>query len=692
MPRFKRILIIAEKPKAAEKIAAALGRNKDIKELNYRGVKYYKIRDGSSLIYVVYALGHLYTLEELGPKFFKRYPIYTLYWQVNMQNPKRKRSIRNIIRLINKLSVEADEIINACDYDIEGSTIGYNVIRFSDKKPGHKITRMKFSSLTDREIKKAYVDRRPNIDLNYSMAGIVRHLIDFIWGVNLTRLLTDMAESASGFHSLISVGRVQGPTLRYIVNREREINLFIPEPYWVLTVNAVTSTGDIITFEYTDNPIYNKNDAQRLKKEIENLGSGKIVDIKEGTRKYKAPTPFNLTDLQSEAYTNFGFKPSKTLAIAEQLYLEALITYPRTSSQKYPAGINHKEILSSLSSMSLYRPLINRVFELNPGLKPREGKKTDPAHPAIFPTGETPSRDLPPDMKKLYDLILRRYLATFYPPVLIRTMKISLQIGPYLFTANGRTIFDKGWLEVYGMYTNIGENSLPPLKVGDEINIESVLISEKYTSPPRRYTQKSLLLKMEKDGIGTKATRSQIIDTLYQRNYIKGESIEPTELGMGLVEILETQIPKIISLSMTREMEKHLEAILTDTSVSKKVLIEAIESVSDIILDVVDKRELGKQLDSMSKTVRYNKRVLGECPVCKDGVIYILRSRRTNKRFAGCSNFPKCNASMPLPQSGRIHKAGVCKHCGWPKIRVTINGRTFVSCINLQCPSRKNRG
>ncbi len=688
MPRFRKILIIAEKPKAAEKIAFALGKKKGIRELSYRGIKYYKIRDGSSLIYVVYALGHLYTLDELGPKSFKRYPVYTLIWQINNQNPKKRKSIRNIIRLINKLSSDADEIINACDYDIEGSTIGYNVIRFSKKKQFYNITRMKFSSLTDKEITKAFMDRRANIDFNYSLAGIVRHLIDFIWGVNLTRLLTDLAESASGFHSLISIGRVQGPTLRYIVNREREINLFIPEPYWILMVNTILNSGDRIIFEYIENPIYKKSDAYSLKKEIEKYEYGEVINIKEGTRRYKPPTPFNLTDLQSEAYTNFGFKPSKTLSVAEQLYLEALITYPRTSSQKYPPDINHSEILNSLSNLREYSGLVEKLININKDLKPIEGKKTDPAHPAIFPTGEIPARELNPDMKKLYDLIVRRYLATFYPPVVVRTMKITLKIGSHSFVANGRAVKNKGWLEVYGVYSNIGENILPHLQVGDKIRIDGVVINEKYSSPPRRYTQKSLLLKMEKDGIGTKATRSQIIDTLYQRNYIKGESIEPTELGMGLIEILESQIPRIISLSMTREMEQDLEAILTNDSFSKSVLIEAVESVSDIILDVIEKRDLGKQLDSMSKTVRYNKRVLGKCPVCDKGVIYILRSRKTNKRFAGCSNFPDCKASMPLPQNGKIYKAGTCKHCGWPKIRVTVNGRTFVSCINLSCPSR----
>ena len=689
MPRYKRITILAEKPKAAEKIAQALAEIGQLSEMSYRGLKYYKIRKGSTIIYVTYALGHLYTLEEVKPRFFKRYPIFTLEWTLNKRQGRRKGSVKKIISLLDKLGSESDEIVNACDYDIEGSTLGYNAIRFAKKRNGAKISRMKFSSLTKKEILSSFFKRDIKLDGYYAIAGISRHLIDFIWGVNLTRLLTDLAVSASGVHSLISIGRVQGPTLYYIVKREREINTFVPLPFWNLHTRFKTEAGEIVEATYVENPVLKKNDAVEIKKQVESIGIGYISEVKKGKRRYAPPPPFNLTDLQSEAYTNFGFKPSRTLAIAEQLYLEALITYPRTGSQKYPPDIDHGEILSGLLRISSYKDIVKRTFNVNPSLKPVEGKKTDPAHPAIFPTGEVPKRELSIDEKKLYDLILRRYIASFYPPIVMDTMKISIDVGGHIFVVNGRRIVERGWLEVYYPYTNIGESTLPALYEGQKLIVSDVLIEDKFTPPPRRYTQRSLLLQMEKDGIGTKATRSQIIDTLYQRNYIKGESIEPTELGMTLIEILEKKIPKIISLGMTREMERNLEEILIRPDISKKVLRDSVETVSSIILSVMGEETLGKRLDSMSKTARYKKRVLGKCPICKDGDLIIIVSKRTGKRFVGCSNYPKCTASMPLPQKGRIRVGGKCNKCEWPRVKVTIGRKTFVTCVNLDCPSKE---
>lgn len=689
MAKYKRITILAEKPKAADKIASALSEIGDLNVMTYRGIKYYKIKKDSTIIYVTYALGHLYTLQETRPRYFKRYPIFSLEWALNMKQGKRRGSIKKIVSLLNKLSSESDEIINACDYDIEGSTLGYNAIRFAKRKNNSAITRMKFSSLTKKEILDSFDNRDSKLDRYYAIAGISRHLIDFIWGVNLTRLLTDLAVSASGVHSLISIGRVQGPTLYYIVKREREINTFVPVPYWNIQGKFKEKEGKIIEAVYTGNPVEREKDAYYIKNYVENIKKGVIKDIRRGKRRYSPPTPFNLIDLQSEAYTNFGFKPSRTLVIAEQLYLEALITYPRTDSQKYPYGIDHKEILSGLYKLDAYRKIVKKTFTVNPTLSPSIGKKDDPAHPAIFPTGETPKRELSIDEKKLFDMIIRRYLATFYPPVIMDTLRIVIETGKYQFTVNGRRISDKGWLETYFPYTNIGENMLPNLRKGDQLDIHEIIAENKFTLPPRRYTQRSLLLKMEKDGIGTKATRSQIIDTLYQRNYIKGESIEPTELGMTLIEILERKIPKIISLEMTREMERNLENILEEPDLSKKVLVNSVETVSNIILSVMGEEILGRELDSMSKSTRYKKRVLGKCPVCGKGNLIIVVSKKTGKRFVGCTNYPTCKASMPLPQRGIIRSAGVCKKCGWPLIKVTIGKKSFTTCVNINCPSKK---
>ncbi len=689
MSKYRKITVLAEKPKAADKIATALSEIGTVNELTYRGIKYYKIKNKNTIIYITYALGHLYTLEETKPRYFKRYPIFSLEWTLNMRQSKRRSSIKKIVSLLDKLSKESSEIVNACDYDIEGSTLGYNAIRFSKKNDDIKITRMKFSSLTKKELLNSFYNRDAKLDGYYAIAGISRHLIDFIWGVNLTRLLTDLAVSASGVHSLISIGRVQGPTLYYIIKRERKINTFVPLPYWNITGKFKNKNGEAIEAVYSKNPVEKKSEAEDIKYYVEYANKGMVKKVKKGKRRYSPPTPFNLTDLQSEAYTNFGFKPSRTLAIAEQLYLEALITYPRTSSQKYPADINHKEILNGLSRLSNYKKIVQKTFIVNPSLEPKIGKKDDPAHPAIFPTGETPKRELSMDEKKLFDLILRRYLATFYPPIEMDTLRIIIESVGYNFVVNGRRISKTGWLEVYYPYTNIGENTIPDLEEGEELEVHEVVVEDKFTNPPHRYTQRSLLLQMEKDGIGTKATRSQIIDTLYQRNYIKGESIEPTELGMTLVEILERKIPKIISIEMTREMEKNLEKILEKPDISKQVLRDSVETVSNITFSVMKEKILGKKLDSMSKSARYRKRVLGKCPVCGTGDLIIVVSKKTGKRFVGCTNYPKCKASMPLPQRGIITPVGTCKKCGWPLIKVTIGKKSFVTCVNINCPSRK---
>jgi len=607
-----------------------------------------------------------------------------------LNNPKKRRTVNNMSKLFKKLSSNITEVINACDYDIEGSTLGYNIINYLCNSDGNKkITRMKFSSLTQNELIESFQNRKENLDGNYYAAGITRHIIDFIWGVNLTRALSVLARKHSGFHSTISIGRVQGPTLKFIVDKEREIQTYVPAPYWEVEVYFLSDTGDKFKAAYAKNPIDTQQEVNIIDSMVHKGSTGVVKDIKFRKRKYLPPAPFNLTDLQSEAYINFGFKPSRTLSIAEQLYLDALITYPRTSSQKYPKDIDHTAILSKLMNIPDYNKIINSILKKKV-LSPREGKKTDPAHPAIFPTGETPSRQLRDDEQKLYDLIVRRYIASFYHPVELKSVSANIDVNGFIFILRGRTIEDRGWLVVYGKYSQISENQIPNLNIGDEVIVDDILIMEKYTKPPRRYTQRSLLLQMEKENIGTKATRSLIIDTLYDRHYVTGESVVPTELGMRLIEIMEREAPKIISVDMTRDMELQLDKILYDPTISEAVLIRVVDEVTDIIRLLFGKsKTIGIDLDNMSHATRLAKKMMGSCPKCIDGSLIIIRSKRSGKRFLGCTNYPKCKASMPLPQRGSIRKIGTCDVCGWPKIKVIINRRAFTSCVNIKCSTRK---
>jgi DNA topoisomerase-1 len=421
------------------------------------------------MIYILPSLGHLYTLNEPPPSSFDKFPTFSIIWTLDLNSPRKRRTVLNMSKLFRKLSAEANELVNACDYDIEGSTLGYNIINYLCNTNGDKtITRMKFSSLTRNELIESFRNRKAKLDGNYYTAGITRHIIDFIWGVNLTRALSILAKKRSGFHSTISIGRVQGPTLKFIVDRERDIRAFVPAPYWEAEAYFVTEDNNKFKAAFVENPIETQAAVDRLDKEVNKDDIGIVENIKFRKRKYMPPTPFNLTDLQSEAYINFGFKPSRTLAIAEQLYLDALITYPRTSSQQYPKDIDHKAILGNLMKLPDYKGAIKPLLSKTK-LSPREGKKTDPAHPAIYPTGELPSQSIREDAKKLYDLIVRRYISTFLPPVELKSVSANIRVNDYLFIVRGRTIEKEGWLAVYGSYSQISEDQIPELSEGDKV-------------------------------------------------------------------------------------------------------------------------------------------------------------------------------------------------------------------------------
>lgn len=681
----KKILLITEKPKASERIADILGGG-DAKVRKKGKAEYYQFEAGPDTLYVASALGHLYNLKEKRPSSFNRYPTFSVYWAKNTKG--RRESVNDLLSTIRDLAEDADEFVSACDYDVEGSTIALNTIRFACGDGAlEKASRMKFSSLTKEEILDAYEGRMDTLDWSQCVAGLTRHVLDFIWGINLTRALTLAAKGASGYHNTISVGRVQGPTLKFLVQREREIRSYIPTPYWKLTV--VFRVGEeTVEAKYDRGRIKVKKEAERVLDEIQDE-RGLVLENKRSERQYKVRPPFNLSGLQSQAYSNFGYSPSRALRIAEGLYLEGMITYPRTSSQKYPESLDHRDILQKLSKVRGYKRLSESLLEKEE-LSPVEGEKEDPAHPAIHPTGEKAERELRDEEKKLYDLIVRRYMATFSSPVVKERMKVRVDLGGHEFSFTGSRILDRGWMKYYGKYTNIKSKSIPLVAEDEEIDVDERLLEEKYTNPPSRYNPRSLLEKMEEEGIGTKATRSGIVDTLYSRKYVDGSSMEVSGLGIKLIETMEDLAPKIISLKLTREMESDMERIYEKEEVGNQILEKATENVLTAVDSLREHREVaGKELDKSVHEVLRQRRILGKCPKCEEGTMMIIRSKKSGKRFVGCTSYPKCHASMPLPQRGRVQSHKECEYCGWPVIKVSFSRTGFTSCVNLHCESRE---
>ena len=277
-------------------------------------------------------------------------------------------------------------------------------------------------------------------------------------------------------------------------------------------------------------------------------------------------------------------------------------------------------------------------------------------------------------------------------PVKRQGISVIVKVNGHKFRANGRRILEPGWLLSFGKYVKYEEVELPDIKEGDEIEVKEINIKEAYEDPPPRYNQASLLSWMEKENIGTKATRADIISTLYDRGYISGERIELTELGFSVVETLMESVPKILSVSMTKEVENSLNSIEIGKIDSFKVIEMGVEQLLPVLMEL--HRNFERASDSLYRgflsSVR-QRNILGNCPICKIGKLTIIRSRRTGKRFVGCTNYKNgCRASAPLPAKGLIKPTNrTCPACGWPIVYVFFKGRRPWSlCLNPKCPNK----
>lgn len=687
----KYTLIVTEKPDAAQRIAKALDSKDKPQKIEENGVPYF-IAQRDKKLAVVPALGHLYTVvHERGGRNY--YPVFNFKWAPRHLAERGAKRIQAWIKIFSKLSKNTDEFIAACDYDLEGSLIGYCILKYACGNKEGVAKRMKFSTLMKSELEKAYDEPLPHLNFALIEAGKTRHEIDWLYGVNLSRALTIAAKRWSGRYATLSTGRVQGPTLSFLVEREKEIGSFVPTPYWEIKAE-IEIKGSIYEVEYERKRIKKRTEADTIIKECK----GKLGEIEKiNVRKFrqKPPIPFDIGTLQTEAYSLFGYTPRRTMGIAERLYLQALISYPRTSSQKLPPVINYKAILKSLSQRLVYKKLALHLLEKEE-LKPREGKKEDSAHPAIYPTGNLPETELSNPEKKLWGLIVRRFMAVFGEPAIKRSMKVCILVSDHRFYLRGRQILKEGWMQFYKPYVRAEEVHLPPLKKGEKFQLSEIVREDKFTSPLPRYNPSSLLKKMEEEGIGTKATRADIIGTLYNRKYVTEERIAVTDLGFDITEVLSKYCPGVISVDFTRELEEKMEQIQNSGGKKEGVIIEAIDRLKPLLEEFKEKEgKIGEALSQAIKRARMQDRIIGTCPDCGSGKLMILYSRKTRKRFIGCTNYFKglCKTSFPLPQKGTVKPMGKnCRVCEWPLVQVRVKGRRpWMLCFNPKCPLKEER-
>jgi DNA topoisomerase-1 len=684
----KYTLIITEKPDAASRIASALDAEGKAEKTVENGVPYYVAKRSEDII-VVPALGHLYTVAS-AKKRKREYPVFDFQWVPRYLAERGAARIRTWLKVISKLAENADKFIDACDYDVEGSIIGYSILKYACGNKENLAQRMKYSTLTKEELGKSYAEPLPHLDFALIEAGLTRHEVDWLYGINLSRALTMAAKNYSGKYATLSTGRVQGPTLNFLETRERSIKCFVPTPYW--SIKAEVKIGDaVFEAEYERKAIESKAEADAIIDSCKGKdGETEKTEIKEFQQ--LPPLPFDLGSLQSEAYRLFRYTPMRTSSIAQRLYLDALISYPRTSSQKLPPAIGYQAILKQLGRIRDYRNLTAELLA-KPTLKPIEGKKEDSAHPAIYPTGNLPERILNSAESNIWDLVARRFMAVFGESAIRQSVTVTISINGNPFQLNGRQTLEEGWLRFYKPYVQSEDMPLPPMKKGQRVSVKRVILEDKFTKPPSRYNPSSLLRRMEKEEIGTKATRAGIIQTLNNRKYVREERIVVTDLGFEVVDVLKKYCPTVVSIELTRKLEKRMNEIQQGKETRENVLRGTIEILKPATEKLKENEQIiGARLSQAIQKARLDDRIIGACPICQNGKLVILRSKKTGKRFVGCTNYFEgtCKTAFPLPQKGLAKPSGrACRSCGWPTVQVWLKGkRVWNLCLNPQCPAK----
>ncbi len=661
-------LIITEKPTAAKRIAHALAEG-GVQRLSRKGAPYYKIKRGGRDIVVVSAVGHLFVLDEVDKGAKWRYPVFSVEWKPTYTERGSKWA-KKYFDNVSELAKGAHDYISSCDYDIEGSVIAYNVLRFICKTDNAK--RMKFSTLTPPDIISAYEKASPHLDFPQIEAGLTRHHLDWFFGVNLSRALTLSLEHVGGYW-ILSTGRVQGPTLELMVKREAEIERFKPVPFWEIEMHGNVDGKDILA-SHVKGKFWHLPEAERVMHNCKGKPA-RVSAVKKTQQRHPPPFPFDLTTLQRESYGLFGYSPKMTLDIAQSLYEHALISYPRTSSQRLPPTIGYKHIITKLSGQPWFADMCKKLLGKGTPLRPVQGKKTDPAHPAIFPTGGKPKR-LNSYQKKIYELIVHRFLATFAEPSLRELVRVHIKVNGEEFVAHGITTIKPGWMEFYKPFLRIKEVALPEIKEGDAVIVKKIELLEKETQPPSRYTQASILKEMEDLGLGTKATRAHILHTLYERGYIKEKSIIVTDLGKAVTKALEHYCPEIISVELTRDFDKDMEEIENGVKKSGDIIKGAEHELMGILAKFKEhEHHIGSEIKDAVKEYEHEQHDIGRCPRCGKGDLMIIHSHKTGKRFVGCSHYPKCNNSFPLPQHGFLSAMSRKCYCGLKLVLVKTKGK-----------------
>lgn len=644
-------VVITEKPDIARKFAKfeIFGKQK------HKNNGYIETNQG---VILTWAFGHLF--EQAPPDEYVNAPV-----DDNGRKPWRKEDLPIIptkwkllprktakaqIAVIAKLLKTADEVIHVGDADREGQLLIDEIIE--ELRYTGPVYRVWLKAMTKEGMAEAVAQMKSNKAYeNLKKAALARSRADWLIGMNATRAMTLSQKSG-----VLSVGRVQTPTLRLIVDRDLEIENFKPVDYYEILAKLQTDAGEGFKARYAPPESYLSNGylldealAQNVLKQVQSLNHMTVTKVEKKKMTQHPPLPFSLSDLQS-TLAKYGISADQALSIAQGLYEKGYTTYPRTDCGFLEESA-HKEAPRILTKLQEVLP---QAAEADPSIKsPAFNDKKVGAHTGIAPTGEIP-KDLTDLENKVYMEVVRRYVAQFFPPMRYEQTSVKLEAGEHLFTASGRIILDEGWRRVYSHEDkkdaeNDETSRLPDLQEGQSVQINDVAVEKKQTKPPSRFKHARMpsvmkniarfvktddpnikaLLKNSK-GIGTEATRAQIIKTLVERGYVevKGRSKEliSTEKGRMLIKIVPVSLKDLVTTAIWEQGLSAIEA--------GKLSLEEFEEAQKEMTKEIVREILSQEQVIVSDDAGGEKQILGKCPLCGGDVI-------ENAKAYGCSNWPK---------------------------------------------------
>lgn len=645
---------IAEKPSVAREIASVLG-------ANARHDGYY---EGNGYA-VTYTFGHLCTLKE--PNDYKP---HWKSWDLNnlpmlpekfetkvVQNP----GIEKQFKIIKKLFDKAELVINCGDAGQEGELIQRWVMNEANYKG--EVQRLWISSLMTEAIKEGFENLKPSAYYdNLFYAGFSRAIGDWLLGMNATRLYT---VKHGGYKQVLSIGRVQTPTLAMVAERFKEIKNFKPQPYWELqTLYRET------LFTYEEGRFLNKEDGQHLANKVKE-SEFEIVSIDKKNGNEFAPKLFDLTGLQVYCNIKFGLSEEETLKIAQSLYEQKVVTYPRVDTTFLPSDI-YPKVPGILQKLTKYAKLTQPVLEKKIKKSPKvfnDKKVTD--HHAIIPTGI--ESNLPYNQQQVYDIIVKRFIAVFYDDCLVATTTVIGKAADVLFKTTGKEILKKGFRVVFeNPNAKEKETDILPAFVVGEKGPHEPLFLEKETKPPNQFTEATLLRAMEtagkqvddedlrelmkENGIGRPSTRANIIETLFKRQYIvrNKKQVLPTPTGIQLIETIQNELIK--SAELTGSWEKQLKDIEKGTFTAGafiKNMKQMVEALVNEVRSETRQANISHVGNVKKEPLKAEKKkaagILAEaCPKCKKGNLI------KGKSAYGCSEYKTgCDFVLPYTFSGK---------------------------------------